>query len=332
MFANNMKLLCSYLLGQPVRNSFPRSIGIEITNRCNLDCVMCPRRQMKRLVGDMSFTLFKKIIDEIKGKIKFIWLQNYGEPFLHPDIFHMIQYAKESGLMVGVSTNATLIKSNVAKEIFNSKLDYIIFAVDGATKETYEKIRKGADYDEVVGNIRVFLGEKRKKRSPIFVVMQCIYMKDTAGEVKDFIKMWDVEGINGIRIRQITHTGQGHYKNFLKKPCYWLWYSGHINWDGTVIPCCQDVNAIYPLGNILSDSLCKLWNSDEMNDLRQAHIKGAFKTISLCANCNMYQPSNILVFGSSFFSISLLNHLIPIVESYISKTRYRLIPDKCNRV
>lgn len=322
MFKDRLKLLKSYLLRKEMVDTYPQVIGIEVTNKCNLECIMCPRQEMKREIGDMDIGLFKKIIDEIKGRAEFIWLQDYGEPLLHNDIFRMIKYVKSAGLNVGISTNATVLDNVIINNILESKLDYMIFAFDGAIKDTYERIRKGAKYDKVIENIKLFLEEKNKKQARLFTVLQCIHMDETEREIKDFVKIWRIKGVNGIRIRQITYSGTGKYRNLLKKPCYWLWHDPHITWDGTLIPCCQDVNAIYPLGSVVYNSVGELWNSKKMNLLRQLHINGRYRDIVLCRDCNMYQPSNMLMIGSSFFNIFMLNKLVPRVESYLSRMRY----------
>ena len=135
----------------------PRLIGIETTNRCNLACIMCKRNSMTRPLGDMSLELFKKIIDEVKNFVEFVWLQDMGEPLLHKDIFNMIEYCAKNGVMCGISTNATVMDEKTIDKIIQSPLNLIMFAFDGAAKETYERIRINAHYDKVVRNIQSFL-------------------------------------------------------------------------------------------------------------------------------------------------------------------------------
>lgn len=325
MIIERIKLAKDYLFkNKNTGLSYPSVIGIETTSRCNIDCIMCPRQEMTRQTGDMNIRLFEKIINDIKGKVEFVWLQDYGEPFLNKNIFRMIAYAKRHGLRTGISTNATVLNDNIIRNILNSGLDYIIFAFDGATKETYEKIRKGANFEQVMRNIKEFIAKKVENKIKLFTAIQCIYMDDTENEINDFIRIWNVKGIDGIRIRQITYSGnRNKFKNSLNgRPCYWLWCDPHIKWDGTVVPCCQDVNAVYPLGNIKENSLGELWNSEEMIRLRGRHISGKYYEIPLCKNCNMYQPSLPLIIGSSIFSYFTVSKFVPRLETFLSTTRY----------
>jgi len=324
MKIKRLKLAADYLLKKSRTVSYPSHIGIETTNNCNLDCIMCPRHDMTRPVQDMDMQVFRKIINDIKGEVEMVWLQHYGEPFLDKKIFEKIKYAKTNGLQTGISSNGTALSSSVIEDIFESGHDYIIFAFDGASKETYEKIRLGANFEHVTSNIKKFLEMKIKNKINIFTVLQLICMSETEDEIQDFISQWDIDGVDGIRIRQVTHSGNnGKFNNQSKKqPCYWLWSDPHIQVDGTVVPCCQDVNAVYPIGNINEQSLGEIWNSKKMIKLREKHIDGDLEDISLCQNCNMYQPHPALVIGNSILDYAQASRLVPKAETIISKLRY----------
>src|SRR6185437_14470829 len=61
----------------------PEIVQIESTNICNAKCVFCPRDEMHRRQGVMSFDLFRKIVDECATLgITHVRVHNYGEPFL----------------------------------------------------------------------------------------------------------------------------------------------------------------------------------------------------------------------------------------------------------
>jgi len=337
MIASRLGLAARYLLKRAQTASYPAVVGIEPTNNCNLDCVFCPRQEMTRQIGDMNQELFERIADDLAGKAEFIWLQDYGEPFLNKNIFNLIRIANDRGLRTGISTNGTVMTDRVVDGIFESGLDYIIFAFDGATKETYEKVRLGANFDHVSANIRRFLRRKNELGARIFTVVQCICMEQTRAEIKAFVRLWRVRGVNGIRIRQLTYSGTtespgrhgsngdavGRFRNDPgRRPCYWLWSNPHIKQDGTVVPCCQDVNGDLAIGNVKDESLGSIWNGEKMQRLRQMHIDGRQAEIPLCKSCNMYQPSAPLVFGSAFLPYFAVNKLVPKVETLISFRRY----------
>ncbi len=319
-----LSLLKSYLTKDEKVKFGPPELGIEITNYCNLKCTMCTRTtEMTRPLRNMSLHEFKKIVDDVKEDTEFIWLQDLGEPLLHTDVYHMIEYCKQNGVKVGISTNATMLTKTASERLLHSGIDYIIFAFDGATKETYEKIRVGANYKTVVANIKQFLEMKQAVQSKIFVVLQCIAMNKTLEEVHIFKKMWNIPCVDAVRIRQLTHSGIGQFKNNARGPCYWLWRDPHIKSNGSFVPCCQDTNADLAVGNAKDHNVKELWNSQKMQELRKMHVEGRADEIPACKNCNMYQP--ILPFAVASFLTDTMtkNKLIPVVETVVSRVRYR---------
>jgi len=91
-------------------------------------------------MGKMEFSLFQKIIDEIAPFADLVYLHGLGEPFLHPDIFEFVEYAKSKRIRVGLSTNALLLDKTRSKKLLDSGIDCVILAVDGVTEETCERI------------------------------------------------------------------------------------------------------------------------------------------------------------------------------------------------
>jgi len=286
---------------------YPSIDAIESTNCCNLSCIMCPVNtgKMVREQGFMSFQLFRKIIDENKRFIienkfstKPVWLHNFGEPLLHPNMFDMISYCKENGILCGISTNAVLLNLGVAKKILESGLDEIIFSFDGAIKDTYEKVRVGADFDAVKENIINFLHMRREMRTrKPYVSIRILRMTETEEEIGKFYKMWQDYNVDNIMVRNI-HTWAGQLKEVdrfsslkcsrragARSPCAFLWYHLVILWDGTVVPCCFDYNGELPLGNVKDSTLAEIWNSEKTVNARKLHVSGNYSRILLCKGC-----------------------------------------------
>ena len=143
---------------------YPIRLWIEPTNDCNYACVMCPNKDLQDK-GYMEFTLFQKIIDQVKSSTFDINIVHRGESLLHPQIIEMITYAKSHDLYVRMHTNGSLLTEEMAVKILRAGLDQISFSFDGYDKETYEKIRKGGNFDQTFRNIIRFLEIKKEKRS-----------------------------------------------------------------------------------------------------------------------------------------------------------------------
>lgn len=297
-FKNRALATYSYLTGNPVNHAFPTKLHIEITNICNLGCVMCPRSYMSRKKGMMDMELFKKIIDESKGKVEFVYLHLFGEPMMHPHIIDMIKYCRKAGIYTGLATNATLLDDVKSKEIVDSGLDFMVISFDGVNKEEYEKIRQGSSYEKTLENIKGFLKIQRRKPH---TVLQLIYMNYTKNKIKEYVDFWSSYNIEAVRIKPLqTWSGEMEDINELSaneysaglKPCDRPWRHLCILWDGTVTPCEFDFDGAYPLGNIKDQSIEEIWKNEMILKLRKMHISHKRNEIKLCKSCT-YQAPNI---------------------------------------
>src|SRR5262245_43640074 len=105
----------------------PEIVQIESTNICNAKCVFCPRDEMHRRQGIMTFDLFKKIVDECAELgITHVRVHNYGEPFLDRHLTEKVRYAKEEGIKeVGMISKGSLVTEKIARGMIEAWLDSI---------------------------------------------------------------------------------------------------------------------------------------------------------------------------------------------------------------
>ncbi len=73
-------------------------------------------------------------------------------------------------------------------------------------------------------------------------------------------------------------------KNELLNHCWKLWHSCVITWDGMVVPCCFDKDALHRLGDLKQTSFRELWHGEAYNDFRRKLLKGRDQ-IDICVNC-----------------------------------------------
>lgn len=324
--SGRMRVLRNYFLRKAVVSSLPLEIGIEVTNRCNLKCLMCAREEMTRPIGDMSFDLLKKILDEVKSYAELVYLHGDGEPFLYSQLFESIRYAKNNKLNVGMSTNAVFLNRDNAKLLIDSKIDYLIIALDGFTKETYEKIRVNGNYEQVLANVQNFMEAKIRSKSKIFTVIQFIEMEENRHEVQAFYEHWKKYSPSAIRIKPYVRLiGNELNQTKFNSPCFYLWRQAMIDWDGTVFPCCVDTNSKYNLGNVSNKRLSEIWNDSPMVRFRTAHLNGRQNKIDICNTCDMPQLNNVAVLGSSFFDSCFSKKMLPQIErlAYLSRNVFR---------
>jgi len=265
----------------------PDIVQIEATNICNAKCTFCPRDDMKRRQGTMEMALFTKIVDECASLgIGHVRMHNYGEAFVDRRLPEKIAYAKAKGISeVGVITNGSLLGPDVAKAVVEAGLDAINISLDAAGKETFESTRLGLKYDKVIANveglvrIRRELGRQRPKLILSFV------RQDNSAEEQAFIDHWSTVA-DKIHITEL-HNWAGTLKrradvNF---PCYRQWLTFTVLWDGRVSLCCADLDGHVVLGDLNTQTIADVWNSEAYRRVRREQLESGGPAI--CRSCDL---------------------------------------------
>ena len=147
-----------------LQTEFPLYLEVELNQICNLRCPMCSitvPEAREKYINDkhMSWETYQKIILEAeKYECPSLNPQGVNEPLLDQDLENYIKFAKNHGFIdIMMNTNATLLSEERSRKILESGLTRLRFSLDAATKETFEKIRVGANYDSVMKNIERFI-------------------------------------------------------------------------------------------------------------------------------------------------------------------------------
>lgn len=273
----------------------PKDAYIELTNHCNVKCVMCPHQNMTREKGFMSFEVLKKAVEEIKRfkTIKRVNLHYYGEPFLNKDIFKFIDYIRSntSGIAIALDTNGILLNKDISREIL-SKVDDITFSIHGPDRESYKTIYGLDMYDKVLKNLDDLMEIKRSMKSKAHISVQITRMDMTNAKVDTFLKNIHHDDVS-VSVTFCSNAAgcskEDHRlikEDFRRKiPCYELLGRVVIMWNGDVTVCCADFNGSFKMGNIIEANLKHIWNSKKHRNMQRQHLFGRFGKYKLCARC-----------------------------------------------
>jgi sulfatase maturation enzyme AslB (radical SAM superfamily) len=193
--------VCDYL---------PKKIDFENVSRCNFRCSMCQVSNWHKgqRAEDMSLEDFKRIIDEQYGLVE-IKLQGMGEPLMQgDDFFRMIRYARDQHIWVRTTTNASLLhlKDNIQK-LINADPCEVQISIDGADKETFEKIRVQSNFDQVIKNCQLINSayeEDGLVRTKMWVVVQ----KENRHQLTKFVHIAREAGFKSL-VFSVTLTDWG---------------------------------------------------------------------------------------------------------------------------
>jgi radical SAM protein with 4Fe4S-binding SPASM domain len=313
-------IAASYFRRQAVLSGGPIEITIESTSRCNLSCPMCPRHVFNFDNESMSLELYRRIVAECKDHVEFVWPYGIGEPMMHASIFEMIEITRDAGIRTGLSTNATLLDASRCDRLLDSGLDYLILAFDGASKETYEKYRTGALFENTRANILRLLEKKRERASKLHVVLQMVLLRENVKEIESYRQLWSLPGVDEIRFKrdeirlEESRIPGAHLEGERRNPCYLLWRGPlYVRYDGMTYPCCYMYDSP-PVGDLKSQSLMDVWNSPAMVKLREAHLSGDLREHPTCQGCQASRPSRAVFYGSLVMDSLTVRKAVPALE------------------
>ncbi|MEZ5320411.1 MAG: radical SAM/SPASM domain-containing protein [Vicinamibacterales bacterium] len=266
---------------------WPDIVQIESTNKCNAKCVFCPRDDMFRPQGVMDMDLYRKVVDECAELgITHVRVHNYGEPFLDRELVEKVAYAKSKGIAeVGMISNGSLISERLARGMIDAGLDAINISVDAAGKEVFEATRLQLKFDNVIDNIRTLvrlkqeLGKTRPK-----LILSFVRQGNDADEAA-FIREW--QGVaDKIHITEL-HNWAGAYDRHadISYPCYRMWLTFTVLWDGRVSLCCADFDGKHILGDLRTSSIREIWNSPAYRAVRRQQLESGGPEI--CQSCDL---------------------------------------------
>jgi MoaA/NifB/PqqE/SkfB family radical SAM enzyme len=291
--------------------SMPYRYYIDPLNVCNLRCPLCPtgRGELQRPRGKMSLEDFKRLIDQIAPYAYSVELYNWGEPFLHSQIFDMIRYASERKISVQLSSNLNYFSEEMAKQAVTSGLARLLVSVDGATQETYERYRRGGRLEVVIRNLRLLVEAKhRADSSTPFITFRTLINRYNEHEIdqlrhmaadlevdsfstgpifvntrnKEQVEEWLPEDE---RLSYYDYSAE-HLENVWH--CADLWESFTINWDGGIAPCCWLQDPAHDFDNAFTKPLQEIWNGEAYVSSRRVFSLGGPREGSrqtICTRC-----------------------------------------------
>jgi radical SAM protein with 4Fe4S-binding SPASM domain len=179
--------------------SLPSKIILQTTDLCNLACPMC-QIPVSRKRHSMPVEIFDDLIEQLFPTLIELHPTNVGEPLVSPWFGYMCDKMLQFGVLLDLTTNGTLLKDKMIEKIAPIARD-IKISFDGATPETFEKIRLHANFKTVCDNIRKLrkaLDVHITKR-PIVLALQMTLMQSNFLELPDLIRLASKLGVDRVK-------------------------------------------------------------------------------------------------------------------------------------
>jgi MoaA/NifB/PqqE/SkfB family radical SAM enzyme len=314
---NHHAFLNFYLTGRQIWNRtidrsrlfthYPKSLLLEVTNRCNLRCAYCARDHVES-VRDMDFALVKKIVDEfstIRQRGMSISPLGLGEPLLYPRFVEVVRliHHRIPEARISINTNATLLSESLSKDLIDSGMQYLVLGINCWDKDIYKRLHGADKFEQVVENVKRFLLMKRSTGAHI-QILDIDVNKDSIQHFKNFWKPF-LKRNDSIFVRPLTDFGGLiSVDQFVSKspplekkkryPCPSPFTMAYLNKEGFIYPCCfgtlYGTDTDLCLGNIKEVSLKDVYDKGEkIQKLRTLHKKKKYDSIYPCSVCDSWR-------------------------------------------
>lgn len=266
----------------------PRAVRFEVTNHCNLKCVMCPQPEtMARRKENLDFDTYCRFLDANPG-IEEVDLFNWGEPLLHPRILDFVRYASQRGIYTRMVSNAVILEGKRAEGLIDAGISAIFFSFDGVG-EDFHRIR-GIAIDRPLNNVKAFLELCKKKGRKVFTgvnVTQSAWNRETAESAAETFRALGVDHVE----LQLCEEYSPDYKR--QVPCFEPYRYGVVLSNGDMVPCCVDYDGELAFGSIKSEpELAKIYNSRKARTLR-AGLQSPGTMPNVCSHCTFKLPRSL---------------------------------------
>ena len=245
-----------------------KKLYIELTTKCNFDCITCIRNSWSDSIDKMANETIDKIFKQIDDlpELETVHFGGFGEPLTHPRFIELATQVKDKGYRAEVITNGQLMDQSKAEKLIEIGFNKVVFSIDAPKKETLESIRKNADIDKILKNIKR-LSDLRTSKSNLDIWLEFVAMKSNIDQLGDLIELASELNLDGIIITNLIpytedmvgeelydtdeekikaklggyvslHTSYPEMKLRTDRKCNFIKNSSaSINWKGEVVPC-----------------------------------------------------------------------------------------------
>jgi radical SAM protein with 4Fe4S-binding SPASM domain len=302
----------NYVFDLMSERHIPFTANIEITDRCNLECLHCYRSQESQNLWNVEN--FEKTLQKLKelGTLHIVFAGS--EPMMHPDIVRFIELVAEYGFVLTLQSNVTILNDEIFEALKKCTVKMVFVSLYSGDAAIHERItRREGSYEKTINAIKRLTENKFVVRASVSIFD---VNKDQVLAVHDLCKNLGIQAGYNFKIipaidknkdtialncfdkeemlRYITNPKLRLYEDAIKRSrekegiipehyCYSGFRSITITYDLDVVIC----NAYRKkCGSLLVDDIEDIWNSSEV--LIHWRSKGSLVNAK-CKACKAYQ-------------------------------------------
>ena len=294
---------------------------LEINNTCNIDCIMCKTSLSTRKKGKMDSETLHVALERLKDAgVTHVTLHTIGDPLANPRLKEVFIGLRKYNIKCSISTNGLLLYKHIdtLKE-FMDICPSIRFSIDGVNKKTYEKIRAGGKWEDLISNLELCNNELRS--SGLSTDINMTISKDNFDEIGKFViffKQYISYPFMDFSFNFVNSLSpdNSYFNNanaipehtHINKMCHLV--SGKVPYiliDGKLSVCCRDYTGELVIGDINKSSLNEIRKSKKLELLQKAHKSGNLDNYNLCKTCFIIDDRINIVFSGAMQYFLFMN-------------------------
>ncbi|MGD9536742.1 MAG: radical SAM/SPASM domain-containing protein [Alphaproteobacteria bacterium] len=173
----------------------PQMVELELTDSCNLRCHMC---HVSYMPHERKTLLDPELIAKLAPlKGAYISIASGFEPMMHPEFGRIMGDLSDLDLNLQIITNGTYCDKRGIGILLDARMRQINFSFDGIRKETYERIRRRADYERTLENILATRAAFAGRDTSLAINYTTV--RSNLTEVVEAVDFWDERGFDILR-------------------------------------------------------------------------------------------------------------------------------------
>lgn len=195
-------------LGHEPTPPLPRRLHIEVTNRCNSLCTTCVRTRDPEPDWDLRPADLERMLAEL-ADLESVALQVNGEPLLYRELPWLVSHLAARGVRAELNTNAVTLEHELARKLVDGSLAQLNVSLDGATAQTYARIRGVDAFDRVVRNVSSFLALRGPAPAAPRVVLWMTISRQNVAELEALVDLAIRLGVDGLYLQRLVFFEYG---------------------------------------------------------------------------------------------------------------------------
>ena len=291
----------------------PKSVKIELTQRCNYRCSFCALSKRESSTTDLDFDLFKRITTEMReAGVEEIAPFYIGESFVDPKrLVAAISWLKADlkTPYVFLTTNGSLSNPEVVESCMKAGLDSLKFSVTSADEDDFKEIIRVSPklFHKALNNIKqARLVRDRGGYSTRLYASSIKYHGDQQARMEAVLDHHVIPYVDQHYWLPLYSFADGTGQDTIKMgykptpgntgrigasrdplPCWCVFTEGHVDAMGHLSACGFDATNRFSMADLNEVSFMDGWNSIAFQKLRKAHLKKDV-TGTECENCVLY--------------------------------------------